>query len=193
MPGHARCLNFCRWPIRARCSLRLEDMPPRHLAMARKGRKPCGERPVGTPVYAPAAIPNARKLKRSSQVLEQKSESTPKCSVEAGNNRGDPGCARAKYRKTGGDSHARQPRYQHELLSNWSQDAADSGCARARYRKTGGDSQGATGVIDMSCFPIGRSPHQLRNGYYDRLRESQELRRQPTAFGFSGILRMAAS
>jgi hypothetical protein len=73
--------------------------------MARKGRKPGGERPAGTLVGAPAAIPNARRLQRHSQVLEQKYESTPKCSVEAGNNRRDSGCARAKYRKTGGDSH----------------------------------------------------------------------------------------
>ena len=188
MPGHARCLNFCRWPIRARCSAKARghvhhaiwQWPGRVASLAENGRS-------GPRVYAPAAISNARKLQRSSQVLEQKSESTPKCSVEAGNNRGDPGCAHAKCRKTGGDSQAGQPRYRHAFLGT----GRGGGRLRLRPRKVSKNWRGFAGgnrryrheLRSNGSQPTPTAPH----GYHDRLRESQDFRGQSTACGFSGI------
>jgi hypothetical protein len=93
-------------------------MPPTpsgNVAPRLERHKPCGEQSVGTPVCAPAAIPNARKLQRCSHVLDQKSEAATKCSVEAGNDRGVPGRAHAKCRKLAGISHGGQQRYRYEL------------------------------------------------------------------------------
>jgi hypothetical protein len=121
MQEHARRLNFLPWRSRSGVPVRLEDIrlppqaiwqwPGRVASLAENGQP-------GPWVWAPCRSPNARRLQRSSQVLERKSESTPKCSVEGGNNCGDSGCARESIEKltrirTGGPR-----RYRHELLSN---------------------------------------------------------------------------